>query len=155
MEQDCNNCWIDYGFLLGLLNNTFFRNIQNQYYEAVANPLDPKTREKESNLVKEANEFNNLITKFIQIQKYEVDWKEKLEVIFTEAGFLSVNIKRILVSAAPANNITIQGEANKKSLIVDFKDALDNSNIFSDISLPLSALIDTPKGVTFNLSIKI
>jgi len=38
---------------------------------------------------------------------------------------------------------------------VDFKDALDNSNIFSDISLPLSALIDTPEGVTFNLSIKI
>jgi hypothetical protein len=142
-------------FLLGLLNNTFFRNIQNQYYEAVASPLDPKTREKESNLAKEAKEFNNLITKFIQIQKYEVDWKEKLEVIFTEAGSSSVNIKRILVSAAPANNITIQGEASKKSLIVDFRDALDNSNIFSDISLPLSALVDTPGGVTFNLSIKI
>jgi hypothetical protein len=142
-------------FLLGLLNNTFFRNIQEQYYEAVAKPLDPKTKEKESNLVKEANKFNNLITKFIQIQKYEVDWKEKLEVIFTKAGSSSVNIKRILVSAAPANNITIQGEASKKSLIVDFKDALDNSNIFSDISLPLSALIDTPGGVTFNLSIKI
>jgi len=142
-------------FLLGLLNNTFFRNIQNQYYEAAANPLDPKTREKESNLVKEANEFNNLITKFIQIQKYEVDWKEKLEIIFKEAGSSSVNIKRILVSAAPANNITIQGEASKKSLIVDFKDALDKSNLFSDISLPLSALVDTPQGVTFNLSIKI
>ena len=142
-------------FLLGLLNNTFFRNIQNQYYETVANPLDPKTREKESNLIKEVNQFNSLITKFIQIQKYEVDWKEKLEVIFTKAGSSSVNIKRILVSAAPANNITIQGEASKKSLIVDFKDALDNSNLFSDISLPLSALIDTPQGVTFNLSIKI
>ena len=141
--------------LLGLLNNTFFRNIQNQYYEAVANPLNPKTREKELNLVKEVNEFNDLITKFIQIQKYEVDWKEKLGLIFQEAGSSSVNIKRILVSAAPANNITIQGTASKKSLIVDFKDALDKSQLFTDISLPLSALIDTPGGVTFNLSIKI
>jgi hypothetical protein len=142
-------------FLLGLLNNTFFRNIQNQYYQAVAKPLNPKTREKESNLVKEANEFNDLITKFIQIQKYEVDWKEKLGLIFQEAGSSSVNIKRILVSAAPANNITIQGTASEKSLIVDFKDALDKSQFFTDISLPLSALIDTSEGVTFNLSIKI
>ena len=142
-------------FLLGLLNNTFFRNIQNQYYQAVAKPLNPKTREKESNLVKEANEFNDLITKFIQIQKYEVGWKEKLGLIFQEAGSSSVNIKRILVSAAPANNITIQGTASEKSLIVDFKDALDKSQLFTDISLPLSALIDTPGGVTFNLSIKI
>jgi len=142
-------------FLLGLLNNTFFRNIQNQYYEAVMKSLDPKTIEKESNLVQESKEFNELITKFIQIQKYEVDWKEKLEIIFKEAGSSTVNIKRVLVSAAPANNITIQGEASKKALIVNFKDALDKSNLFSDISLPLSALVDTPQGVTFNLSIKI
>lgn len=142
-------------FLLGLIDNTFFRDIQGQYYQVVAKPLDPKTREKESNLVKQANEFNHLITKFIQIQKYEVDWEEKLGLIFKEAGSSTVNIKRILVSAAPANNITIQGEASKKSLIVDFKDALDKSNLFSDISLPLSALVDTPGGVTFNLSIKI
>jgi len=141
--------------LLGLMDNIFFRNIQEQYYQAVSKPLNPQTREKESNFVKEVNEFNDLITKFIQIQKYEVDWKEKLELIFTESGSSSVNIKRILVSAAPANNITIQGEASKKSLIVDFKDELDNSSLFADISLPLSALIDTPGGVTFNLSIKI
>lgn len=142
-------------FLLGLLDNTFFRNIQEQYYYSVMKSLDSKTIEKESDLVRKSEEFNDLITKFIQIQKYEVDWKEKLEIIFKEASSSSVNIKRILVSAAPANNITIQGEASKKALIVDFKDALDNSNIFSDISLPLSALIDTSGGVTFNLSIKI
>ena len=142
-------------FSLGLIDNTFFRDIEEQYYQAVAYPLNPKTREKESNLVKEVNEFNDLITKFVQIQKYKVDWKEKLGLIFKEAGYSSVNIKRIVVSAAPANNITIQGEASKKALIVDFKDALDESQFFTDISLPLSALIDTPGGVTFNLSIKI
>jgi len=142
-------------FLLGILNNTFFRNIQNQYSEVVANSLDPKAREKESNLVRESKEFNDLVTKFIQVQKYETDWKERLEIIFREAGFSSVNIKRILVSASPANNITVQGEADEKSLVVDFKNALDQSNFFSSISLPLSALIDTPGGVTFNLSIKI
>ena len=59
------------------------------------------------------------------------------------------------MSAAPANNITIQGEASKKDFVVDFKDALDESGIFSDISLPLSALVETAERVTFNLSIKI
>jgi len=142
-------------FLLGLLNNTFFQDIQGQYSKIVANSLDPKAREKESILVRESKEFNDLITKFIQIQKYEMDWKEKLGLIFKEADSSSVNIKRILVSAAPANNITIQGEADKKSFVVNFKDALDNSNLFSNISLPLSALIDTQGGVTFNLGIKI
>ena len=142
-------------FLLGLLDNTFFRNIQEQYKQAIAKPLDTKTKEKESDLARKSEEFNDLITKFIQIQKYEIDWEEKLRVIFKEAGSSTVNIKRILVSAAPANNITIQGEASKKAFIVDFKDALDKSDIFSDISLPLSALAETPQGVTFNLSIKI
>ena len=142
-------------FLIGLLDNTFFQNIEEQYHQAIIKPLDQKTIERESNLVQESKEFNELITKFIQIQKYEIDWKEKLGIIFQEAGSSSVNIKRILVSAAPANNITIQGEAGKKDLIVNFKDALDKSNIFSDISLPLSALVETPQGVTFNLSIKI
>jgi len=142
-------------FLLGLLNNTFFRNIQEQYHQAVIKSLDPKTIEKESNLVQESKEFNGLISKFIQIQKYKIDWKEKLGVIFKEAGSSSVNIKRILVSAAPANNITIQGEASEKAFIVDFKDALDESNLFADISLPLSALVEAAERVTFNLSIKI
>jgi hypothetical protein len=142
-------------FLLGLLNNTFFRNIQDQYSKSVASPLDPKAKEEELNLVNNVEEFNNLIAKFIQIQKYKSDWKEKLYIIFKESDNSSVNIKRVLLSAAPANNITIQGEASKKDFIVNFKDALDKSNLFSEISLPLSALIDTSQGVTFNLSIKI
>lgn len=142
-------------FLIGLLDNTFFQNIEEQYHQDIMKPLNQKTIERESNLVQESKEFNELITKFIQIQKYEMDWKEKLEIIFKEAGSSSVNIKRILVSADPANNITIQGEAGKKDLVVNFKDGLDKSGIFSEISLPLSALVETAQTVTFNLSIKI
>lgn len=142
-------------FSLGLIDNTFFRNIEGQYHQDVMKSLDTKTIEKESNLIQVSKEFNDLITKYIQIQAYEADWKEKLDIIFKESDSSLVNIKRILVSAAPANNITIQGEAGKKSLIVDFKDALDKSNLFSEISLPLSALVETSEGVTFNLSIKI
>jgi len=142
-------------FLVGLLDNTFFQNIEEQYYQVVMKSLDQKTIEKEASLVQGSKEFNNLITKFTQIQQYEIDWKEKLEIIFEEANPSSINVKRILVSAAPANNITIQGEASKKDLVVDFKDALDESGVFSDISLPLSALVETAEIVTFNLSIKI
>jgi len=142
-------------FLVGLLDNTFFQNIEEQYHQVVMKSLDQKTIDKESSLVQGSKEFNDLITKFTQIQQYEIDWKEKLGIIFEEANSSSINVKRILVSAAPANNITIQGEASKKDLVVDFKDALDESGIFSDISLPLSALVETAEIVTFNLSIKI
>jgi hypothetical protein len=142
-------------FLFGLIDNIFFRNIQEQYQQAIASPLDPKTREKELSLARDAKEFNELVTKFTQVQKYEKDWNKVLATIFQEAGSSLVDIKRILVSALPANNITVQGQASKKDFIVKFKNALDKSQLFSDISLPLSALVETSEGVTFNLSIKI
>jgi len=142
-------------FLFGLIDNIFFRNIQEKYQQAIASPLDPKTREKELSLARDAKEFNELVSKFTQVQKYEKDWNKVLATIFQEAGSSLVDIKRILVSALPANNITVQGQASKKDFIVKFKNALDKSQLFSDISLPLSALVETSEGVTFNLSIKI
>lgn len=141
--------------LFGFLDNLFFKNIQQQYYKSVSIPLDPKVREKESSLVQQAKEFNDLIAAYSQTQKYKKDWKQILEIIFQESQSFSVNIKRILISAAPANNITLQGQASKKTFIVDFKNALEKSTLFSEVSLPLSTLVETPEGVTFSLSIKI
>ncbi|MFA5459763.1 MAG: hypothetical protein WC283_00265, partial [Candidatus Paceibacterota bacterium] len=141
--------------LLGVISNTFFNNIENQYQKAVAKPLDQKTIEKETVLEQEVEEFNNLVVKIAQAQKYEKNWQEILEEIFNSANSSSINLKRVLFSASPANNITIQGQSSTKESIVKFRDTLGLSGLFIDISLPLSALVETSDGVTFSLSLQI
>lgn len=141
--------------LLGVVSNTFFNNIESQYQKALAKPLDQKTIEKETVLKQEVEEFNNLVIKIAQAQKYEKNWQEILEEIFNSANSSSINLKRVLFSASPANNITIQGQSSTKESIVEFRDALGLSGLFADISLPLSALVETSDGVTFSLSLQI
>ncbi|MFA4990891.1 MAG: pilus assembly protein PilM [Candidatus Paceibacterota bacterium] len=140
---------------LGLIDNMFFRNIENQYRQAIAKPLDPKTIEKEVILKQEVEEFNSLVDRIAQARKYEKNWQEILEEIFNSANSSSINLKRVLVSAGPANNITIQGQSSTKEPIVKFRDALGLSGLFADISLPLSALVETSDGVTFSLNLQI
>lgn len=141
--------------LFGMVNHFFFGVLEEEYSVATARPLDQNTIAKETNLKNQANEFNELVTQFSQARQYTDGWEEKLRTIFDGAASSSVNIKRVLVSAAPANNITVQGEAQRKDLIVDFKESLEEANLFSEISLPLSALVETSGGVTFSLSVKI
>ena len=140
---------------LGLIDNFFFRDIENQYQQAVAKPLDQKTINKEANLIEAAEEFNSLVAKVSEIQKYQKSWNEMLNTIFNNAVNSSVHIKRVFISGEPANNITIQGQSSTKDSIIAFKDALGMSGLFTDISLPLSGLVETGEGVTFNLSLKI
>ncbi|MDD3488138.1 MAG: hypothetical protein PHH35_02185 [Candidatus Pacebacteria bacterium] len=140
---------------MGLINIFFFQKIENQYLQAVAKPLDQKIIEREASLKSAAEEFNSLVAQISEIQKYEKNWKEILEIIFTKATNSSVQIKRIFISTEPANNITIQGNSSKKESIVTFKDSLGLTGLFADISLPLSGLVETTEGVTFNLSLKL
>ncbi|MGE4554824.1 MAG: pilus assembly protein PilM [Candidatus Paceibacterota bacterium] len=139
----------------GLLDNFFFQQIENQYQMALAKPLDEKTKEKEDSLTQAAESFNDLVDKVSLAQKYQKDWNKILKTIIDNAAKSSVEIKRVFISGEPANNITIQGQSTKKDFIVEFKESLGKSGLFADISLPLSALVETPEGVTFNLSIKI
>jgi len=133
----------------------FFHSIKSQYQQAVAKPLDQKTIDREVALKQEVEEFNNLVAKISQAQEYQEDWQEILRTIFNSASASAINLKRVLVSAGPANNITIQGQSSTKESIIKFRDALGLAGLFADISLPLSALVETPEGVTFSLSLQI
>ena len=138
---------------LGLISNFFFLDIENQYQLAIAKPLEQKTVDKEANLTEAANEFNKLVAQVSNIEKYQKDWKNVLEAIFDNANQSSVHIKRVFISSEPANNITIQGNSSIKESIISFKDSLGLTGLFADISLPLSGLVETTEGVTFNLSL--
>jgi hypothetical protein len=140
---------------IGLIDNMFFHNIENQYQQAIAKPLDPKVIEQEVVLKQELEEFNNLVARISQARKYQENWQEILGTIFDSASTSAINLRRVLVSAGPANNITIQGQSSTKESIIEFRDALGLSGLFVDISLPLSALVETSEGVTFSLSIQI
>jgi hypothetical protein len=45
-----------------------------------------------------------LVARISQAQKYQEDWQEILGTIFNSAGTSAINLKRVLVSAGPANN---------------------------------------------------
>lgn len=140
---------------MGLVNVSFFQDIEDQYLQAVSKPLDQKIIDKDANLKLAAEEFNNLVAQITEIQKHEKNWNEILNTIFTKATNSSIKIKRVFISAEPANNITIQGSSSAKESIVNFKDSLGSTGLFTDISLPLSGLVETSEGVTFNLSLKL
>jgi hypothetical protein len=139
----------------GLLDSTFFTTIRNRYQQALAKPLDAITTNKETELLRKADEFNALVVILEKTQTYERDWKAILSNIFDSGKQNNINIQRILISNAPANNITIQGKAAKKDAVISWKKALEASGLLKDINLPLEALVETSEGVSFSLNAKI
>jgi hypothetical protein len=140
---------------MSLLDITFFTAIKNRYQQALAKPIDVITTNKEAELVRKADEFNTLVAILEKTQTYKKDWKAILSNIFDSSKQNYVNIQRILISNAPANNITIQGKAAKKDAVISWKKSLEASGLIKDISLPLEALVETSEGVSFSLNAKI
>jgi hypothetical protein len=140
---------------MSLLDITFFTAIKNRYQQALAKPIDVITTNKEAELVRKADEFNTLVAILEKTQTYKKDWKAILSNIFDSSKQNYINIQRILISNAPANNITIQGKAAKKDAVISWKKSLEASGLIKDISLPLEALVETSEGVSFSLNAKI
>ena len=141
--------------LLGGMDKMFFQRIMNNYQRNLATPLEVATQQKEKQLTKQMKEFNTLVAQVSAVSRYKKDWKKIIGSIFTAANTSSVTIKRILISAAPARNITVLGAAPSKTAVVNFKTSLDETKIFSQINLPLETLVETPTGVSFSLNLKL
>ncbi len=141
--------------LLGGMDSIFFQRVKNNYQRDLAVSFPSAAQERDKQLTKEARIFNNLVKQVSAINKYKRDWKKTIQAIFKAADNSSVTVKRILISAAPARNITILGVASSKSAVVEFKTSLEATKIFSQINLPLETLVETPVGVTFSLNLKL
>ncbi len=141
--------------VLGGVNKLFFSRLVRDYQNSVSTSVEASAKQKDSQLTKEMKQFNDLVTQVSVVRQYSRDWHKDTATIFSAAHSSSVIVKRVLVSASPANNITILGVAPSKNAVIQFKTSLDQSQLFSQINLPLDALIETPSGVTFSLSLKL
>lgn len=141
--------------LLGSMDNMFFQRIMKDYHQNLATPLEAAIQQKNKQLTKQMKEFNALVTQVSAIRQYNMNWEKTIRSIFTAANSSPVTIKRILVSAAPAKNITVLGIASSKTAVVQFKTSLGETKIFSQINLPLETLVETPTGVSFSLNLKL
>ena len=141
--------------LLGSMNSIFFRRIMNNYRQNLAAPLETATQQKDEQLTKQAKEFNALVNQVSAVNQYNRNWGKTIRSIFTAANISPVTIKRMLISASPAKNITVLGIASSKTAVVNFKTSLDGTKMFSQINLPLDALVETPTGVSFSLNLKL
>lgn len=146
---------VSFTLTFGILNATFFVSAKNRYQAAVAKPLDTATVDKETGLLKAADEFNALVGILEKAQVYKKDWKTTFNNIFDSGGQKGIIIQRILISNAPANNITMSGQAVKKDAVISWKQDLETSGLLKDINLPLEAMVETAAGVSFSLNAKI
>lgn len=141
--------------IFALLDNTFFTAIQRRYEQSLAKPLDTNIINKNKELSEKVTEFNNLVNILEKTQIYKKDWNAILKTVFESARKNNISIQRILISNAPANNLTIQGQAIKKESLLSWKNNLETSNMIKDINLPLETLVETSEGVSFSLNAKI
>lgn len=148
--------------LLGLimifssLDILMFGNLVQDYQEKTSIGLSDTSKERLAVLSQSAKEFNNLVQQAILADAFKQEWANILQEIFNSANFLKVDIKRIFVSGAPANNITIQAEVLHKPAMTNFKESLEKITYFSEVRLPLETLLETPgKGVSFFLNLKL
>jgi len=141
--------------VLGGVDKLFFSRLVRDYQDSVSMSVEASVEQKDNQLTKEMQQFNSLVTQVSAVKQYSHNWHEDMTTVFSAAHSSSIVIKRILVSASPADNVTILGVAPSKNAVIQFKTSLDQSQLFSQINLPLDALIETSSGVTFSLSLKL
>lgn len=118
-------------------------------------PLDNSLIMKEKLLIQEVDEFNALIKMLGDYSHFKKNWSDILTVLFNNASKYHININRIFVSNAPANNITIQANGTQQEDVINFKNALSDSSKIFDVNLPLESLVSTPQGLSFTINAKI
>lgn len=141
--------------VFGLLDLSFFQNIKTRYSQLVAKPLDQSLIEKATILSQQADEFNTLVALLGKIQSLKQDDTTILRTLFNSGQSYQININRILISNAPANNLTLQGRAKNQEAVFNWRSNLEKTGVLKDITIPLETLVETPEGVSFTLNAKI
>jgi len=111
--------------VFGLLDLSFFQNIKTRYSQLVAKPLDQSLIEKATILSQQADEFNTLVALLGKIQSLKQDDTTILRTLFNSGQSYQININRILISNAPANNLTLQGRAKNQEAVFNWRSNLE------------------------------
>jgi len=91
----------------------------------VVKPLDQSLIEKATILSQQADEFNTLVALLGKIQFLKQDDTTILRTLFNSGQSYQININRILISNAPANNLTLQGRAKNQEAVFNWRSNLE------------------------------
>ncbi len=109
-------------------------------------------KQKRESLEKEVDKSNFYIKGLYNaLLTSSFDWSLQFQTLFDTAKQYKINVLQIFISA-PSNNITLHGEAPSRKAITDFKDALEQTKLFTSISAPLESL--SGEGDKFYFSFK-
>ncbi len=134
------------------LETVIFRPIKNKVLAQIqinTNISDINT--KRTNLEKEADKFNFYVTGMSQAVLHERNWTHHFRTFFDTAKDFNVNILKIFISE-PSNNVTLQAAGPSRSVVNDFKDALEKTGMFVNVTAPLESI--TEDNGTFYFSLK-
>jgi len=106
---------------------------------------------KRTSLEKKADEFNFYVTGMSQAVLHERNWAHHFKTFFDEAKDHNVNILKIFISE-PSNNVTLQAACSSRSIVNEFKDSLESTGMFVNITAPLESI--TEDNGTFYFSLK-
>jgi Tfp pilus assembly protein PilN len=95
---------------------------------------------------KDVKEFNQYLTAVDKIQKDYISWRQFL-IDFTKLTPQNINIYGINLND---DKILITGQAKNRDDLLLFKNNLENSNLFSGVSIPLENLLKKDN-VDFNI----
>jgi outer membrane PBP1 activator LpoA protein len=92
-----------------------------------------------SNLETQSDNFNNSIVRFLNIANKKTNWENKIDFVYDLAKKNQINILKIFISNE-SKNVTLQGSSPSQIVIGRFKDDLENTKSFSNITSPLESM---------------
>ena len=104
-----------------------------------------------TNLEKKVDLFNTDIVRFAAIANKKTGWETKMDFVFNLAKKNQINILKMFVSNE-SKNVTLQGSSPSQVKIGNFKDDIQNTNNFSNITSPLESI--SSDGDNYYFSIK-
>ncbi len=137
--------------LMFSLEKFLFKNVKDQILaETKTNDNTTELNAKRTTLEQEADKFNFYVTSINQSLTYSKNWNEYFKPIFDTAKKFNINILKMFISE-PSNNITLQATGPSRSTVNDFKEALDKTGLFINITSPLESISEDQGTFYFSL----
>lgn len=106
-------------------------------------------------LKKEADDFNNLVSKAIIAEEESYAWSPFFEDLFSLLDKRGATVKQVQIQQKDMF-VVLEGEAESERGVIDFKNDLEDDNGFTDVSLPLNSIKTDVNGkASFELSFRV
>lgn len=139
--------------ILHLVFNLFMQPFENSLISKnkIISGDQKALHEKVKILEAKAETFNSSIIRFQSIANKKTNWETKIDFIMNLGKKNQINILKIFISNE-SKNVTLQGSSPSQTAIGNFKDDLENTKNFFNITSPLESI--SSDGDNYYFSIK-